>query len=264
MKYAATGVSSLLFPDNTRPEQRIIGYLPSCYPRFELYREALRRIRRSGIRVLEIGIPGGVGDLEGGTISEALMMVEKNGIDPETAIRYGVGTAAEEGLLPVVMAFRATVVEGLGVESFVRCAAESGARAILVPDLDPGEMDHLAETAERFQLPVVQFVAAAGAFPQSIANTAFFYLQTADMPTGGVFSPDENVRSRIAGMKDRFPDLPVALGFGIRTPQHVREAFGIGADLVIIGTAMVDALNRGVEYLGEYANEIVAAAGGTE
>lgn len=264
MKYPATGVSSLLFSEDTKPEQRIIGYLPSCYPQLELYREALRRIHRSGIRVLEIGIPGGIGDLEGGTISEALMTVEKDGINPETAIRSGVGKAAEEGLLPVVMAFRSTVVERLGVEHFVRHSAESGARALLVPDLDPDETVHLAETAERFQLPVVQFVAAGGSFPLSVTNTAFFYLQTADMPTGGVFSPDENIRIRIAGMKDRFPDLPVALGFGIRTPQHVREAFGIGADLVVIGTAMVDALNRGIEYLGEYANEIVTAAGGTE
>lgn len=264
MKYPAAGISDLLFSEGTRPEQRIIGYLPSCYPQVELYSEALRRIYRSGIRVLEIGIPGGIGDLEGGTISQALMKVEKNGIDPETAISTGVGTAAEEGLLPVVMAFRATVVERLGVEPFVRLSAENGARALLVPDLEPGELVYLTETAEHFQLPVVQFVAAAGAFPQSIMNTAFFYLQTADMPTGGVFSPDENVRSRIAGMKDRFPDLPVALGFGIRTPQHVKAAFGIGADLVIIGTAMVDALNRGIEYLGVYADEIVNAVGGAE
>jgi len=262
MKYPAAGVSSLLFPDGTRPEQRIIGYLPSCYPQCEMYREALRTIYRSGIRILEIGIPGGIGDLEGGTISEALMTVERNGIDPETAISSGVGMAAEEGFLPVVMAFRATVVERLGVEHFVRLSAENGARALLVPDLDPDEMIHLTETAERFQLPVVQFVAAAGAFPLSTANTAFFYLQTADMPTGGVFNPDEDIRSRINDMQNRFPELPVALGFGIRTPQHVKSAFEIGADLVIIGTAMVDALNRGVEPLGVYADEIVAAAGG--
>jgi len=262
MEHQVTSLSGLFFSDRTKPERRVIGYLPACYPDDELYRMALRKLYCSGIRIMEIGIPGGIGELEGGTISKALSAVKQGGLDPETAIRTGTRLAADAGFLPIVMAFRTAVVEQVGLDFFVKIAAENGAKALLVPDLYPDEMDYLVKSADHHQMPVVQFVAATGTLPTSLPDTAFLYLQTADMPTGGVFAPDENLRGRIEALHERFPRLPVALGFGIRTPQQVTSAFEIGADLVVIGTAMVDALNRSVDDLGSYADEIVAAAGG--
>ena len=56
----------------------IVGYLPACYPSPEVFETALMILRDAGVRHLEVGIPGGVGELEGGTIAAALRAVERD------------------------------------------------------------------------------------------------------------------------------------------------------------------------------------------
>ncbi len=239
---------------------RIVGYLPGAYPTEHAFNDALDCLYDAGIRVLEIGIPGAIGDLEGGTIARALEAVEDRGLDPLDVIKSSTSAARKRGFIPVVMAFRATVFDRVGIERFVDAAAEHGSLAILVPDATREEFRLLRSHCARHDLAVVPFVAAVGDTPQIERETAFVYLQTADVPTGTAFEPDTFLAERVRQVRAVAPEnVPIALGFGIRTPAQVRGARALGADLVIVGTGMVDALNQGIDALREYAKDVAAA-----
>ena len=239
---------------------RIVGYLPGAYPTEHAFKDALDGLYDAGIRVLEIGIPGAIGDLEGGTIARALEAVEDRGLDPLDVIVSSTSAARERGFIPVVMAFRAAVFDRVGIERFVDAAAEHGATAILVPDATAEEFRLLRGHCARHDLAVVPFVPAVGDTPPIEQDAAFVYLQTADVPTGTAFEPDTYLAERVRQVRAVAPEnVPVALGFGIRTPEQVRRARALGADLVIVGTGMVDALNRGIDALRDYALDVAAA-----
>lgn len=239
---------------------RVVGYLPGCYPDETTYRRALRLIAAAGIDIVEIGIPGAVPGLEGATITRALSVVEARGIDEITVVERGTRIAREEGLNPIPMAFRGTVFERIGLERFLRAAVENGARAVLVPDAGESERRQLEEAAADSGIGFVHFLAAGGAErPRIDSAAAFAYLQTADMPTGGSFEPSPELRRRISAAKGT---VPVAIGFGIRTPEQVTRALSLGVDLVIVGTAMVDALDSGLEAFETYIASIAAAGRG--
>ena len=241
----------------------VVGYLPACYPSEEVFRRALSILAGVGIRHVEIGIPGGVGALEGGTIAGALRAVERDRPDIGGVMEEAIAAAVSYRLHPIAMAFRSTVYDLFGVGEFVKRVVRAGSRAILVPDIDDQDYRALAREAYRCDCAVVPFIPAGRAEPliplpkEARLQPPFVYLQTADMPTGGTFAADERIAWRIQGMKSSGKLPPIALGFGIKTAQNVTAALSMGADYAIVGTAMVDALNEGIGAFERYVTRLV-------
>lgn len=239
--------------DDRPPSACIIGYLPGCYPSVATYRSAIEHIAGSGIRIMEIGIPGAIGDLEGGVIAQALKTMPTEPEDLKRIIVQSVAIVRDAGIVPVVMAFRDTVYDVVGIEEFVNETAEAGAKLLLVPDATPEEYEDLRARCAISGIHTVPFVAATGPVPTVEPDAPFLYLQTADMPTGGDFVPTGELKQRLSSVKEHNRNVPVALGFGIRSGEDVRQALAIGADMAIVGTAMVAAINQGPVELKRYA-----------
>lgn len=241
----------------------VVGYLPGCFPDEETFRRAAQVLAGAGIIRVEIGVPGSVPPLEGATLTGALASVEIRYPNVESVLATATRIAAEEGLQPIPMAFRGTVFETLGLDLFLTVAAENGAWGVLVPDATEAEKSAIERSARAVGIGVVRFLAADRKSPfVSDERPLFSYLQTSAMPTGGSFSPDPELSRRIDRARRSHTiggSSPVALGFGIRTPDHVRQALSFGADLVVVGTAMVDALSAGIEEFTAYVRSLADA-----
>jgi len=241
---------------------RIIGYLPGLYPDRDTYKKALEIIADSGIRVMEIGIPGAIGELEGGVIADALRSVHRTLPSPLDVVSRASRDVRQAGLLPIVMAFRDTVFGEIGHEAFIDAVIEGGASLVLVPDAGPEEYQLLCAYGKTHGVQIVPFASAAEDITTDHSDAPLVYYQTADMQTGGDFVPGKRLRGRIKEHIDWYADVPAGVGFGIRTADDVRSVHQLGADFAIIGTAMVEAFDQGIDNFKKYLQALTETGEG--
>ncbi len=253
------GIRRYLAEQKQRGLGTIVGYLPGLFPDSVVFRLAVRELVRNNIRIVEVGVPGGAQDMDGAIIASALASVRRHGHDARSVIQEAVAIAIDEGALPIVMGFR-VVMEELGVAGFLKMSAESNAAAILVPDADEHEKAVIATILNDLDLGTVCFLPANTPLRTLHQSIVIAYIQTAEVSTGGDFKPDLKLAERIEAVRrDSNGRIPVALGFGIKSADHIRQVFSLGADIAVVGTALVEALAADLETFSRYVQSISSA-----
>lgn len=174
------------------------------------------------------------------------------------------GTAAaggQEGSVPVVLMCYANMVLAPGVDAFVQRLARTGASGLIVPDLPLEEADATLTACDAQGIALVPLVAptTTGERLQRIGRRARGFLYTVSVvgTTGERAALSERFAEIVARAK-ACTEVPVALGFGISTPEHARQAAGAGADGVIVGTRLVRAAAQAGEDPAGAVGEAVA------
>jgi tryptophan synthase alpha chain len=130
-----------------------------------------------------------------------------------------------------------------GIDDFAKDAGDAGASAVIVPDIALEESDALAAAfhAHGIDMPLLVAPSTDAKRAERIAAkcTGFVYLVSRLGVTGAATGPGEHLRSQI-GMLRGITHLPLAVGFGISTPDHVRAVAQL-ADGFIVGSAIIDA-----------------------
>jgi tryptophan synthase alpha chain len=146
--------------------------------------------------------------------------------------------------VPVVLMCYANMVMAPGVESFVDRLAQTGACGLIVPDLPLEETAPALAACDAHGLALVPLVAPTTPPDRLAAIGAqargFLYTVSVVGTTGERAALADRFAEVIAGAKAA-TNVPVALGFGISTPQQARQAAHAGADGVIVGTRLVRA-----------------------
>jgi tryptophan synthase alpha chain len=245
----------------------MIGYLPGPYPDPERFERGLRVLKQASISCVEIGIPDAVPQIEGTVIAECLEQLRDDGWDPEAAMEASGKAVRAAGVAGIAVLYPHTVRRA-GPAAIVEKAAESGFAAVLVPGAEAALRAAVCAACTERGLDSVAFVPADAA-PDVIApgmlcsSDALIYLQTVEGPTGSAFVPDRALsdrvsRAREAGLPVTGPPvtgLPVALGFGIKNRQDAEKAFALGADVVVVGTAIVEAYREGAQALSAFLRQ---------
>lgn len=170
--------------------------------------------------------------------------------------------------VPIVLFTYANPVLRFGVERFAEAAAEAGADGALVTDLPPEEGAELRACLARHGLASV-FLAAPTSTDARLdavvrASTGFVYAVSRTGVTGMRRELERAARDLALRIRAR-TELPVAVGFGISEPEHVRALRG-AADAFVVGSALVDIVGRlgsgpaGREAIRSLARSLVAAA----
>jgi tryptophan synthase alpha chain len=152
------------------------------------------------------------------------------------------------GSVPVVLMCYANMVFAPGVEAFVERLARTGACGLIVPDLPQGEGPEVLEACEAAGLALVPLVAPTTT-PERLAAIGeraqgFLYTVSVVGTTGERRTLGESFAEVVARAKAA-TSAPVALGFGIATPEQAAQAAEAGADGVIVGTRLVRAAGEG-------------------
>jgi tryptophan synthase alpha chain len=164
--------------------------------------------------------------------------------------------------LPVVLMCYANPVLARGAERFARELAEAGVSGLIVPDLPLEESGAVRDACDAAGIALVPLVAPTTPEDRlaEIAARARGFVYTVSVL--GTTGERSGVRSAVAGVLRRakaHSTLPVALGFGISTPEQAAEAAAAGADGVIVGSRLVRAAAEAVD-AGEDPAAAVGAA----
>jgi tryptophan synthase alpha chain len=247
----------------------LIPYVVAGYPDPETsLRVALAAID-AGADLLEVGLPYSDPLADGATLQRASSVAIAAGSTLDRSIELLRAIAAARPGIPLVpMAYANQLIGGGDGTVAARRLAEAGASGVIVADLTPDEGAPFEAAARGAGLAVVYLVAPTTEPSRRAAIAArsggFLYCVSLVGVTGARASLPRSVGRYVAAVRALSP-VPVAVGFGVSRPEHVRVLRAAGADGIIVASALVDALGpdgRDVAALGRLVAELRAATAG--
>jgi tryptophan synthase alpha chain len=236
----------------------LVAYLTAGYPTLPESRDALRAADEH-VDVLEVGVPFSDPLADGPTIQASTFRALANG----TTLPRTLELIADADLrAPVVLFTYVNPVLQYGVEPLLRDAAAIGVAGLLLTDVPSGADPSLERLVQESPLDLIRLVAPT-TNPERIAHAVagaqgFIYLIARLGVTGASTSLATDLGASIGRVRAATA-LPVAVGFGISTPEQARTVANL-ADGVVIGSALVETLGgEGVAGAAGFLRRIRAA-----
>jgi tryptophan synthase alpha chain len=240
----------------------LMPYLMGGYPTLE---ESLRigeACVQAGADLIELGVPYTDPLADGPVIHAAGTRALEAGASIAGVLEVA---RALQGSVPVVLMCYANMVLAPGAEAFLERLARTGACGLIVPDLPLGEAPEVGEACAASGIALVGLVAPTTT-PERMAaigksTRGFLYTVSVVGTTG----EREALGGRFAEVVVRAKAstaAPVAIGFGIGTPEQARQAAEAGADGVIVGTRLVRAAGEGEDPAGAVGSLVAELAAG--
>ena len=214
---------------------------------------------QGGAEVIELGVPYSDPLADGPVIHAAGTRALEAGANMTGVLEVARSLAPS---VPVVLMCYANMVFAPGAREFLERLARTGACGLIVPDLPLEEAGELRELCDARGLALVPLVAPTTPSERlaAIGAAARGFLYTVSVV--GTTGERDALEGRFADVIARAQastEVPVALGFGISTPQQARQAADAGADGVIVGTRLVRAAQEGPDAVAEIVGQLAAA-----
>ena len=224
---------------------KLVVYMMAGHPTMKRSIEVGKRLAASGIAALEIGIPHSDPLADGPVIQRAGQTALEHGMTVSGALEVAAAIAAED--VPVVLMTYINPVLSHDPRRFAAEAAQAGVAGVIVPDLPVEESEPVAGWLRSASLDTIFMVSPTTSKERMEAicahSSGFVYCVTVTGITGARKDLPE-------GMKELFADvrkettLPLAAGFGISRPEHMKALRG-NADAAVVGSAIVSEIDRG-------------------
>jgi len=236
--HSADGISAAFARAREDGRAALMPYLMGGFPDQETATAVAGAYADAGADLIELGVPFSDPLADGPTIHNADTAALAAGATLESVLET---CAAVAGRIPVALMCYSNMVLAKGVEEFGVLVAEAGAAGVIVPDLPLEEQGAIAESLGRHGLALIPLVAPTTP-PERRARICagahgFVYLVSTVGVTGERAELPPALTEQISAAKEE-ASVPVAVGFGISTPEQAATVGGL-ADGVIIGTRLV-------------------------
>jgi tryptophan synthase alpha chain len=206
--------------------------------------EIIDALPAAGADIIELGMPFSDPMADGEVIQAAGLRALKAGMTLAGTLATARAFRIHDPATPIVVMGYYNPIYVYGVDRFLRDAKAAGVDGLIVVDLPP-EMDaELCLPALAADLAFIRLATPTTddkRLPAVLKNTAgFVYYVSMTGITGGKIADYSRVTEAVARIKRHTP-LPVAVGFGVKTPENA-AAIAAGADGVVVGTALISAL----------------------
>ena len=222
--------------------------------------EAVREAARNGADLIELGIPFSDPTAEGPVIQGANIRALKGGVNTDMIFSFVRGLR-QDVTVPLVFMTYANVVFSYGAERFISTCAEIGIDGLILPDIPYEEKDEFLPVCRKYGVDLISLIAPTSANRVSmIAKEAdgFIYLVSSLGVTGVRSEINTDLQSIVSIIREN-TDVPVAVGFGISTPEQAKAMADI-SDGAIVGSAIVKLLGKygkeAPKHIGEYVKSM--------
>ena len=221
-----------------------VTYVMAGDPDHDTSLAILRALPEAGADVIELGIPFSDPMADGPAIQAAGLRAIKGGQTLARTLAMVREFRTGDDATPIVLMGYFNPIYIYGVDRFLRDAKGAGVDGLIVVDLPPEMDDELCLPARDAGIDFIRLATPTTddrRLPAVLRHASGFVYYVSIAGVTGTAAPDAgNVASAVARIK-RHTDLPVAVGFGVRTAEQAR-AIGSGADGVVVGSALIGAL----------------------
>ena len=221
----------------------------------------LKALPKAGADLIELGMPFTDPMADGPAVQAAGLRALKAGQTMKKTLAAIRDFRAGDDVTPIVLMGYYNPIYIYGVDRFLADAKAAGIDGLIVVDLPPEEDAELCLPAMKGGLNFIRLATPTTdekRLPTVLTNTSGFVYYVSITGITGAAAPDTGkVATAVARIK-RHTDLPVCVGFGVRTAAHAR-AIAEGADGVVVGSALVDAVRHSLGPDGKPTSGTIAA-----
>lgn len=249
-------------------KKAFIPFVTAGDPDLEFTAQVLRELIKRGSSLCEVGIPYSDPIADGPVIQDSYTRAlgQKIKVADILSTLRGVSPQSPAPLLTMVSY---AIIHRYGVSRYVEESKAAGLGGLIVPDLLVEESADLAAICRKSDLSLVQLITPTTSQERALQiarnATGFIYYVSVTGITGERSALPQELIDRLGWLREQTP-VPVCVGFGISTPEHVRQLSPV-ADGVIVGSAIVRRITAGLERprdavireIGEYAESLISA-----
>jgi tryptophan synthase alpha chain len=227
-------------------KKAFVAYVMAGDPDYETSREIVLGLPGAGVDVIELGVPFTDPMADGPTIQLAGQRALAGGQTLEKTLQIARDLRKTDDTTPIVLMGYYNPIYNRGVDRFLEDAKEAGIDGLIVVDLPPEEDEELCIPAQKAGLNFIRLATPTTddkRLPKVLQNTSgFVYYVSITGITGAANAQATDVGPEVARIKAS-TDLPVIVGFGIKTPE-ASEAIASVADGAVVGSAIVERIAR--------------------
>ena len=224
----------------------LITYLTVGYPDVAATLELAPALERGGADIIELGVPFSDPLADGATIQRASHHALRQGVTLSLCLDIARQLRNKGMTCPIILMSYFNPLLSYGLDRLAAKAAEVGVDGFIVPDLPPEEAGDMLQSCRPRGLDLVFLLAPTSTDERidkvSQASSGFIYCVSLTGVTGARAALPESLPSFIARVRRR-TTLPLAVGFGISTPEQVAQVTRY-ADAAIVGSALLDLIDR--------------------
>jgi tryptophan synthase alpha chain len=239
----------------------LVTYFMAGDPDFETSLSIMKALPKAGADIIELGMPFTDPMADGPSIQAAGLRALKAGMTLTKTLDLVRGFRKDDDATPMVLMGYYNPIYIYGVDRFLADAKIAGVDGLIIVDLPPEEDTELCIPAMKAGLNFIRLATPTTddkRLPAVLANTSgFVYYVAITGITGAAAADSKTVGEAVARIK-RHTNLPVCVGFGIRTPDAAR-AIAENANGSVVGTALVDALRASLDAEGRATAKTVGA-----
>ncbi|TDT92778.1 tryptophan synthase alpha chain [Azorhizobium sp. AG788] len=239
----------------------LVTFITAGDPDYDTALSILRGLPEAGADVIEVGIPFTDPMADGPAIQAAGLRALKGGQTLAKTLDMVRAFREENDTTPVVLMGYYNPIYIYGVPRFIADAKAAGVDGLIVVDLPPEEDNELCLPALDAGLDFIRLATPTTdekRLPAVLAHTAGFVYYVSITGITGSATPDANAVAGAVARIKQHTTLPVAVGFGVKTPAQA-AAIAAGADGVVVGSALVEAVRKTLDEDGKATVNTVPA-----
>ena len=251
-----------------RSEPAFIPFITAGDPNLDVTKALIMEFDKKGADMIELGVPFSDPIADGPVIQASYYRALSGGIKLSNILELVKDIRKESGI-PIVAMISHSILYKNGCEKFIKNAVNAGLDGATIPDLPIEEAEDILETGEKEGFKIVCFIAPTTTDRRMELivkkSQGFLYYISVVGITGAKNTLSDEITRNIQNVK-KATSLPVALGFGISTPDQARIAGKI-ADGVIVGSAIIKEIDKYrnqdgdllVKKVGQFIGELVSS-----
>jgi len=234
---------------------KLMTHVVAGYPDLKTSQDLVWTMVDNGADLIEIQIPFSDPLADGPTITTANQIALENGVTPKQCFQL-VEKLRKRIDLPLLVMTYANIPFNLGMETFVKKCSDSGINGLIIPDLPFNiESREFFVTTEKYNIAPIPVV-SPGIKEKRLGNilklAAGFVYATLRVGTTGARTRIDEQGIHFLKLLRKHTRLPIVAGFGISSPEMIRQLVGF-ADAAVIGSHIINLLNRqGIEGVGPF------------
>jgi tryptophan synthase alpha chain len=231
----------------------LVTFVMGGDPDFETSKQILLGLPKAGADLIEIGMPFSDPMADGPAIQAAGLRALKAGQTMKKTLELVRAFRKADQDTPIVLMGYTNPIYVFPVEPFMDEAKAAGVDGLIIVDCPPEADEEVCLPAMKRGLNFIRLAAPttdAKRLPAVLKNTSGFVYYVSIAGITGTAAPDpKDVHAKVASIK-KSTTLPVAVGFGVKTPEQAK-AIGQGADGVVVGSALVSAIETSLDTAGK-------------
>lgn len=239
----------------------LVTFVTAGDPDYATSIEIVTGLAAAGADLIEIGMPFSDPMADGPAIQASSLRALKSGQTMEKTLKIVTELRRVDRETPVVLMGYYNPIFVMGGEAFLMAAKAAGVDGLIVVDLPPEADEELCIPARTHGLNFIRLATPttdAERLPAVLANTSGFVYYVSITGITGTATPDPaDVHAQVARIK-RATELPVAVGFGVKTGEQAK-AIVRGADGVVVGSALVSAIAQSLDPSGKATSKTAPA-----